>query len=172
MAQRHDMAELERAWTGIAGRLRAYFVCRAGPTDADDLLQDCFLRAMGSWNGFAGRGRCEGWLWRIAVRTAADAYRRRPRGTAPWPDGFDPPAPPADADALAADAGRDGPGATADAAWAAVERLDPPQREVMALRFAAGLAYDEIADALDVPVGTVRSRLHRAIAAVRDRVQR
>jgi len=166
MAQRHDMAELEQAWAGIADRLRAYFVCRAGPTDADDLLQDCFLRAMGSWNGFAGRGRCEGWLWRIAVRTAADAYRRRPRGTAPWPDGFDPAAPQAAATAEA------GPSAEAEAVWAAVGRLDPPQREVLALRFAADLSYAEIADALDVPVGTVRSRLHRAIAGVRDRISR
>jgi len=162
MPEPSDTAELERAWAGVADRLRAYFACRARADEADDLLQECFLRAMRSWNGFAGRGRCEGWLWRIAVRTAADAFRRRGPRPAALPDGFDPPA--------ADGAGRDA-STEAEAVWAAVERRDADHREVMALRFAADLSYAAIADALGVPVGTVRSRLHRAIAAVRDRIE-
>ena len=45
------------------------------------------------------------------------------------------------------------------------------QREILDLRFSQGLAYAEIAEALDIPIGTVRSRLHHAVAEVRRRIE-
>ena len=46
-------------------------------------------------------------------------------------------------------------------------KLDADQRKVLALRFYADLQLDEIAELIEIPVGTVKSRLHRAIAALR-----
>jgi RNA polymerase sigma-70 factor (ECF subfamily) len=51
---------------------------------------------------------------------------------------------------------------------AALDRLDPMKRTILLLRGAEGLSYDEIAVHLDIPVGTVMSRLNRARAALRD----
>jgi RNA polymerase sigma-70 factor (ECF subfamily) len=58
-----------------------------------------------------------------------------------------------------------------EAVWRAVGGLEPEHREVIHLRFAADLSYLEIAEMLGVPVGTVRSRLHRGLKAVRERVK-
>lgn len=49
----------------------------------------------------------------------------------------------------------------------AIRRLPEGQREVLELRLAQGLTYEEIAEALDIPIGTVRSRTHHAVAALR-----
>jgi RNA polymerase sigma-70 factor, ECF subfamily len=59
----------------------------------------------------------------------------------------------------------------AEAIWQAVSRLGLEQREVVHLRFAAGLGYAEIAETLGVPVGTVRSRLHRSLQALRGLIE-
>jgi RNA polymerase sigma-70 factor (ECF subfamily) len=54
--------------------------------------------------------------------------------------------------------------------WAAIGGLSPPHREILVLRDFHDLTYAEIAGVLDVPVGTVMSRLHAARSALRDRV--
>lgn len=51
-----------------------------------------------------------------------------------------------------------------------IEALPPLQREILELRFTQQLSYAEIAEALSIPVGTVRSRLHNAIAMVRESI--
>jgi RNA polymerase sigma-70 factor (ECF subfamily) len=51
--------------------------------------------------------------------------------------------------------------------WDAVRKLDDKLSQVVHLRFAAGLSYAQIAHALDIPIGTVRSRLHRGLKIIR-----
>ena len=57
-----------------------------------------------------------------------------------------------------------------EAIWSTIRGLEPGQSEVTHLRFAAGLSYAEIADVLRIPVGTVRSRLHRGLNSVREQI--
>lgn len=56
------------------------------------------------------------------------------------------------------------------AAIALIETLPPLQREILDLRFQQGLSYAEIAEVLEIPVGTVRSRIHHAVALIRERI--
>jgi RNA polymerase sigma-70 factor (ECF subfamily) len=58
-----------------------------------------------------------------------------------------------------------------EAARETISTLEPVQREILDLRFAQSLSYAEIAEALGIPIGTVRSRLHHAVAEVRHRLQ-
>jgi RNA polymerase sigma-70 factor (ECF subfamily) len=58
-----------------------------------------------------------------------------------------------------------------EAARETISALEPVQREILDLRFAQGLSYAEIAEALGIPIGTVRSRLHHAVAEVRHRLE-
>jgi RNA polymerase sigma-70 factor (ECF subfamily) len=59
----------------------------------------------------------------------------------------------------------------AEAIWQTVGRLTAEHREIVHLRFAADLSYVEIAQMVGVPVGTVRSRLHRALKAIREQME-
>jgi RNA polymerase sigma-70 factor (ECF subfamily) len=63
------------------------------------------------------------------------------------------------------------PDERAVAARETISSLSPLQREILDLRFSQGLSYAEIAEALGIPVGTVRSRLHNAVAEVRTRLE-
>ena len=60
----------------------------------------------------------------------------------------------------------------ADEVWAALARVDPDRRAVLVLRFYEDLPYERIAEILECPVGTVRSRLHRGLADLREEVAR
>jgi RNA polymerase sigma-70 factor, ECF subfamily len=55
--------------------------------------------------------------------------------------------------------------------WALLSGMKPEQRQILALRFFADLELDEIAVALDIPLGTVKSRLHRALAFLRQQLE-
>ncbi|MFI5403761.1 MAG: RNA polymerase sigma factor, partial [Planctomycetota bacterium] len=115
------------------------------------------------------------WLYRVTVNRCRDELRRRAtvKHTRPRPlGGPDPDDPPADPPARAA--------SPEDAAVsreslalvaAAVAALPEESREALVLRDVEGLSYEEIAAALEVPVGTVRSRLHRARSLLRDRLR-
>jgi len=137
--------------------------------DAADATQDAFLsafRAIGSFHGASFRA----WLLRIVLNACYDARRRSTRrpassmealaeqvGELPWADER---APDPEASALSREA------------RAAIERalaaLPEDQRLAIVLVDIQGLAYDEAADTLDCPIGTVRSRLARGRARVRD----
>ena len=60
----------------------------------------------------------------------------------------------------------------ADELWAALAQVDPDRRAVLVLRFYEDLPYDRIAEILECPVGTVRSRLHRGLADLREEMER
>jgi RNA polymerase sigma-70 factor (ECF subfamily) len=138
----------------------------AGPDRAliEDLAQETFLRVLGALPRFEpdGKARLVTWILTIATRLAINQSRARAqigRGRAtdlPPPGGVPAAMLPPDQDAERRTLGT--------ALVSAIEALGPQFRAAFLLREVHGLRYEEIADALDVDVGTVKSRLSRARA--------
>jgi len=131
--------------------------------DAQDAVQDAFINAYQSLGSFKGDAEFYTWLYRIAFNTAISLKRKRRPAVSlgPGPDGeagLDPADPAAEA----------GPGVELERSeeevllQAALARLSPEHRVVLVLKDIDGMKYEEIALVLDVPIGTVRSRIHRA----------
>ncbi|HET8604009.1 MAG TPA: RNA polymerase sigma factor SigE [Marmoricola sp.] len=132
--------------------------------DAEDLTQEVFVRVFRSLHTYTP-GTFEGWLHRITTNLFLDQARRKSRIRF---------------DALADDADSRLPSTTPtpDAAYldlafdddveAALAQLPPDFRAAVVLCDVEGLSYEEIADVLDVKMGTVRSRIHRGRAMLRD----
>jgi RNA polymerase sigma factor (sigma-70 family) len=121
--------------------------------DASDLVQEALLRVRKGLETYRP-GSLEGWLARIVTNVFLDEMRRRRRRPSdPLPDDPDrvvPPSAPADeGDALSADV------------QAALDALPPEFRVAVVLCDVADLSYEQVAAATGVPVGTVRSRIHR-----------
>lgn len=127
----------------------------------EDLAQETFLRAFAALPRFDpdGRARLSTWLLTIATRLALQAIERRRLPAVRFDD--DAGDARIEADDLAPDRVRLG-AAIADA----IGRLPPPHRAAFVLREYHGLDYAEIARSLDIDVGTVKSRLWRARAAL------
>lgn len=133
--------------------------------DADDLVQETFVRAWRALDRFDPERPLIPWLLRIATNRAMsllEIRRRRPMEelteTVPDPG----PSPHDDAERRRLHA----------AVRHEVERLPEDQRVILILRAAEDLSYREIADVLDVPIGTVMSRLARARETMRKKVRR
>ena len=133
--------------------------------DAQDLVQEVLLRVRRGLATYQP-GSLEGWLSRIATNAFLDDVRRaKRRPIEALPDDAErvlAGAPAAD-DAL--DAAR-----LPDHVQAAVRSLPPDYRAAVVLCDVVGLSYDEIAQALEVPVGTVRSRIHRGRLQLREKL--
>jgi RNA polymerase sigma-70 factor (ECF subfamily) len=131
--------------------------------DAQDLVQEVLLRVRKGLDTYRP-GSLEGWLSRITTNTFLDEVRRRRRRPVePLPEFADrvvPASPGADV-ALAAVA-------LPDDVQSALRALPPDYRAAVVLCDVVGLPYQEIADSLAVPVGTVRSRIHRGRAMLRE----
>lgn len=131
----------------------------------EDLSQDTFLHVFRSLAGFAplGPARLSTWILTIASRRAVDELRREGRTGAGLAVSL------GDDDAVSPARADDGARETAVAARvaAAVARLAPEFRAAFVLRIYHGLEYAEIARALAVDLGTVKSRLARARAELR-----
>ncbi|MFO7957851.1 MAG: RNA polymerase sigma factor [Candidatus Brocadiia bacterium] len=121
--------------------------------DAEDVAQETLMGAFEYMHGFEERSSVKTWLTRILMRQAARCHRRRgrkheePIGT---PDAWADDAPPDESARRRMDV------------RGALDRLSPDHREVVVLREFEGMSYSEMAEALDVPQGTVESRLYRA----------
>ena len=126
-------------------------------TDAEDVVQEAFSGAFQAMPNFEGRSSVRTWLSRILVKQAAKWCRRRKvRRT------------------VALDAAAPGPnpeqGLRIDV-LGSLETLSPEHREVIALREFQGMSYEEIAEVLGVPRGTVESRLFRARQELKERLK-
>lgn len=145
-------------------RLRFYLRRLLGAGgDADDALQDVWLTVVRKLGTLEDPGAFRTWLYRVARHHAISRLRKR-RAEVSLEDAgpFEEPAVPDDAD--------EGAGFSpeqAAAIYAALDRLSPSHREILTLRFLGGLTYEQIAGVVDRPVGTVRSRVHYAKAALR-----
>jgi RNA polymerase sigma-70 factor (ECF subfamily) len=168
----HDDEELaQRAARGDANALDALLrrhtsmvhgVCRrvlANSDDALDATQEALLSIARKIHQFDGRSRFSTWVYRVATNAALDEARRRNRRPQPvevLPEAGPRAAGPDDtvADRLDVDA--------------ALATLSPEYRAAVALRDLVGMEYAEIAEVLDLPPGTVRSRISRGRAALAD----
>lgn len=131
--------------------------------DAQDLVQEVLLRVRRGLVTYRP-GSLEGWLSRITTNAFLDdVRRRRRRPTVSLPE---------DADRVLVDAGADPDAVLASTSLsadiqAALRSLPEDFRVAVVLCDVVGLQYDEIADDLGVPIGTVRSRIHRGRALLR-----
>jgi RNA polymerase sigma-70 factor (ECF subfamily) len=148
-------------WTELAPVLhRVAFAVTRNHADADDIVQIALMRAV-------ERARCaphdfnwRAWLITVARNLALDVWRKKARSGAVVRDPLDVPSPELDP----------------DPAWqalgfahveSALSRCNRIHRDVFVLHHIDGLRYEEIAERLQLPVGTVSTRLHRARKAVR-----
>ena len=122
---------------------------------ADDIAADAFERAFAALDRFDERRPFVPWLHRIVVNRALDLLRAERRLV-----GGDPPFEPADVSGVDADSDR--------SLREAVAALPLQRRVVVVLRYGIGMGPDEIARVLDLPSGTVHSRLARALEQLRD----
>ncbi|ODU01832.1 MAG: RNA polymerase subunit sigma [Pseudonocardia sp. SCN 72-86] len=149
-----DRAALDEFVRATQDDVRRFLCHLAGPAEADDLLQDTYLRAVRSLPRFTGEGPARAWLLAIARRAAADAVRtavRRPRATGvdDWND-------------VTARGARVSAADEAVLVSALVAALEPDRRDAFVLTQMLGLGYAEAAQVCDCPVGTIRSRVARA----------
>jgi RNA polymerase sigma-70 factor (ECF subfamily) len=156
---------------------RVYSFCARMLSDREDALdaaQEVFLSAWRNLAGFRGEAALSTWLLRIAANRCLNRIRRRKslsEREAPWPE------PPEGAEEgfLFQPAGgeADRPDRLAETCemgeilTEALSRLDPGSRWIVLLSDVEGFSYEEISILADVPVGTVKSRLHRARMAMR-----
>jgi RNA polymerase sigma-70 factor (ECF subfamily) len=140
------------------------------PQDAEDLVQETYLRAYRGFGGFREGTNLRAWMYRILTNTFINAYRKKQREPVTVPEDDTP-------DWYLYDK-LGGAGAEASAEAEVLEQLpdEDVQRALEALpeafRMAVlladveGFSYKEIAEILDVPIGTVMSRLHRGRKAL------
>jgi RNA polymerase sigma-70 factor (ECF subfamily) len=173
---RAAFGELVSRWQD---RIYAVVVRMIGdPEDARDLAQETFLRAWTNLRSFEGTSSFGTWLHAIAINQVRSEMRKRSAakrgaplsldalGAGPGDETSFDPADPAPTPAGTATARED-----VVRLRRAIAELDPEQREALVLREFQGLSYEEIATALGIPVGTVRSRLFRARDALRARLE-
>jgi RNA polymerase sigma-70 factor (ECF subfamily) len=159
------LADFAALFDRHAVALHRYLARRAGTGPADDLLAQTFLVAYerrGSYD--RTRPDARPWLYGIAGNLLRRRHREETRQYQAWArTGVDPVA--ADHAGRVADAVDAGVAASRLAG--ALAQLAYPEREVLLLVAWGELSYPEVAAALDIPIGTVRSRLHRARARIR-----
>lgn len=136
--------------------------------EAEDVAQEVFLRVQRSVAAFRGEARLSTWLYgitsRLCLSRLASPHRRHARLTRPLTEDMV-----RDPDDPAADAER---GEMRAALGEAIAALPEERRIVVILRDVEGLSYEEIAAALNLEPGTVRSRLHRARMELKERLER
>ncbi len=153
--------QFRRDLVALVPKLRRFAGSLVGnPQDADDLVQAACEKALRNMAQFQPGTRMDSWMYRIVQTLWLDDRRRnRTRGTVIDPD-----------DAILSDEGKAARLPEARLMLAEVRRamaaLPEAQRVVLSLIAIEGLSYKEAADVLDVPVGTIMSRLSRARAAL------
>jgi RNA polymerase sigma-70 factor, ECF subfamily len=151
-------ALLHRAATGdrmaLAGFIRAsqadvwrFCAHLVDPASADDLTQEVYVRAMRSMHRFRGDASAKTWLLAVARHVAADEIRRRQRQRRYAPSEPTTDEQPPEVDAIAVQE--------------LIDQLEPDRRAAFVLTQVLGFSYRDAAATLDVPIGTVRSRVAR-----------
>jgi RNA polymerase sigma-70 factor (ECF subfamily) len=171
MATRHDLVIAARAGDGDAfmdlvrletpDAFRLSLAILRHHFDAEDALQEAFTRAWRELPGLRDPELWPAWFRRIIVSSAIDTGRRK-KARRIVPLGYHEPPPTADGSAgLAA----------RDEVTRAMGHLDAKDRALLALRFGHDLELPDVASALGVPLGTAKSRLHRALGRMRKELE-
>ena len=132
--------------------------------DAEELAQETVLHALSGWRSFRGQSRPDTWLFAILVNLNRKRLRANERHQRRWRLWFwrrenQSNEQRADKELLQAE--------WVQSLWSSVAKLSPVQREAIVLRYAEGLSLQEIAEIVDCPVGTAKSRIHHGILALR-----
>ncbi|MGH9034746.1 MAG: sigma-70 family RNA polymerase sigma factor [Acidimicrobiia bacterium] len=160
------MAEAVPSWEEVARRYGRFlynvaYRLAGNDDDANDLAQEALLRVRKGLESYQP-GSMEAWLSRIVTNVFLDEVRRRKRRPVEaFPEDPDRLLPPSAAADVATDQ-------LSDQVQAALRSLPEDFRAAVVLCDVVGLPYEEIAEALDVPVGTVRSRIHRGRRQLRN----
>jgi RNA polymerase sigma-70 factor (sigma-E family) len=132
--------------------VRSAVLLGCAPPEAEDLVQTALVRCYVAWDKVSRAGNRDAYVYRVLVNCHHDSHRRRwwrERPTEKLPE--------------IPDDDRTGQVDDADAVRRALSRLSPAHREVVVLRYYAHLGEQQIADALGIAPGTVKSRLSRAL---------
>ena len=150
MRDEHGFEEFyDAAFGRLVGQL---FLVTGDLHDAEDVVQEALIRAAGRWSRLRAYGAPEAWVRRVAMNLASDGFRRTHRRLAAASRLRPSPEPPTALEGLAV--------------AQALRALPLAQRKVVVLHHLLDLPVDQIAVELGVPVGTVKSRLARARAAL------
>lgn len=175
-ARNGDADCLDRLVEHYSGRLYGFLYRMTGSRDdAEDLMQEVFVRLVRMIGAYEHDGRFEAWLFRIAANLVRDRLRRSRRG----------PRFVATGDAFPGEPGENGDdfggvelpvdarlihAEEMDALGAALARLPDVEREVVMLRHFSQMSFREIAEATGVPLGTALARGHRGLNRLRERL--
>lgn len=158
---RHAFAQL---YDRHAGPVYRFCLARLRDREAAaDACQETFAAVWSAAAAYAGSGPVLAWMLGIARRKAADQLRTAARQQAGWTAAFG---------AEGADPGYARAVEEAVDVWAAISRLPEAQQEAVLLTYGLGLSCQEAGQAMGVPTGTVKSRLHAARAALAQTLQR
>jgi RNA polymerase sigma-70 factor (ECF subfamily) len=144
---------------------RAALILCGNPWDADDLAQETFLVLARQPNNFQGKSSLYTWLYGVLLNLDRRQRRRfgiwRQKLRVMWGNQASNPtaSPGADCTIEVRE--------WKNSLWARVNQLPDGQRHALVLRFSEGLRYEEIADVLSCPLGTVKSRIFHGLAALR-----
>jgi len=145
---------------------RAALVLSGNPWDADDLAQETFAVFASQSDRFEGRSSLYTWLYGILLnldrreRRRHGVRRRKLQIVGDRQSQADQTIPAAETPVEVAEWKR--------SLWGFVDRLPEGQRQAIVLRFSEGLRYDEVADVLGCPVGTVKSRIFHGLRGLRE----
>jgi len=141
-----------------------FFLRKMTGNDAavDDLLQETWFDVYRKVNGLRQPGAFAAWLYRIARDKAYREMRRRPAPHSAVDENIT---------ELVATDEKQFASVEADAVRAALDELPEEQREVLALRFIEEMSYEQIAEVIARPLGTVRSRIYYAKLALRAKLE-
>lgn len=152
-------ADLEVIFRECGKDLSAYCARRHGGAEAAaDLVQESFLQLARRLRAGQAVGSPRAYLFGIARHLSLAFLRKQGNALEPL-------------DAGSEQAVSSEPDARLEAARECIASLPGLQREILDLRFGHGLSYAEIATALGIPIGTVRSRIHHAMALLRQRLK-
>jgi RNA polymerase sigma-70 factor, ECF subfamily len=159
-----ELAFVDFVESRLAEHYRLAAVILGSPTDAQDAVHDAFERAWRAGPTLRDVGRFDAWVGRILVNECRDRLRLRTRR------------PVTDISARVSETL-----AAPDQLRTAIDRdeiqrafavLNPDQQVAVALRFYADLTVDQIAERVGAPIGTVKSRLHHALASMNAELER
>jgi RNA polymerase sigma-70 factor, ECF subfamily len=151
--------DLDRLYQETRPELMGYFLRRHGSREmAEDLVQETFAAVMRNPQRLLQAEVPRAYLFGLAHNISVDAFRRARPADRPLEE------------EAAANVEREDPRLAT--MREAIGRLNPTLRQVLELRLHQELCYEEIARILNIPIGTVRSRLHHAVKNLREVLQR
>jgi RNA polymerase sigma-70 factor (ECF subfamily) len=179
--QKADVAAFNEIVARYKGKIYNYvYRMTSNAEDAEDLTQEVFVRMYTNIRTFRAEASLSTWLFRIAGNLCVDSFRRRKKERA-LTHSLDAPIPGDDDDSMGAT--RDVPdwSSEPDAMFSrkelgthiqlALQKLPPKLRSAVVLHDIEGLAYEEIAQMEQIPLGTVKSRIFNARVALRDHLR-